>query len=176
METSKQVPAVCDLFSSPAQRSDEGQDQGAEPTCPRSPDHLSEEDRKYGQTQQQESPPQGQVLLPTHRRQWFKPAPVEDRAPKRVSRRSHLVLTGKAAEEQTQDQTRHHPPADLQQPLQDVHPRGACRADGMKNAGRLGNTVLERPLEKEMPRQVEKPVMARTSSKLPAAISSVGIP
>lgn len=31
-------------------------------------------------------------------------------------------------------------------------------------------------MEKAMPRQVEKPVIARMSSKLPAAISRVGIP
>lgn len=33
-----------------------------------------------------------------------------------------------------------------------------------------------KPFEKAIPRQVENPVMARISSKLPAAISNVGIP
>lgn len=36
--------------------------------------------------------------------------------------------------------------------------------------------LLYSPVEKAIPRQVEKPVMARISSKLPAAISRVGIP
>lgn len=40
----------------------------------------------------------------------------------------------------------------------------------------MGGVPLSSPVEKAIPRQVEKPVMARMSSKLPAAISRVGIP
>lgn len=46
----------------------------------------------------------------------------------------------------------------------------------MKKRFRVSVVTVSLPVAKAMPRQVVKPVMARMSSKLPAAISSVGTP
>lgn len=63
----QKVPVISDLFHVPAQCSNEGQDESTETTCSSNSNHMREEDRKDSQTQQQECPPQHQVLLPAHR-------------------------------------------------------------------------------------------------------------
>lgn len=98
---------------------------------------------------------------------------------KPTSQNPHLVFAGEPAKEQTQDQPSHNATYHLQQTLQYVHPRRTCRTNSSEagtTENQLGRVPRSSPVEKAIPRHVEKPVMARMSSKLPAAISSVGIP
>lgn len=54
---------VCYLVFFPAQSSQKGQHQCTKTTSSSKTNNMTEEDRKYGQTQQHEGSPQHQVLL-----------------------------------------------------------------------------------------------------------------
>lgn len=116
------------LVSFPAQSCQEGQDQGTKTTSTSKTNNVCKEHGKYGQAQQHESSPHNQVLLQGHETvQALITIFFQYRKP--VSHNPHLVFAGEPAKEQTQDQPRYDAAHHLQQTLQYVHPRRACRTN-----------------------------------------------